>query len=199
MLRTSLLSAAVLSVLGGLSAYAQGPTTQLAAAPSTRATAIVNLTPPRGVEGVAAQRIRIDYGQPHLRGRSLHTGNLVPLDSVWRLGANEATELETGVDLTIGGHLVPKGKYTLYALPTAGGWKLIVNKNTGQWGTDYKVEHDLVRIDLRRRTLAAPIESLSIWLIPSTMTPAQLGTPPSGDLRIAWGTTELSTTWAMRP
>jgi hypothetical protein len=199
MIRTSLLSAAVLAASGGLSAHAQGPATQLAAAPSTRATAVVTLSPPRGVEGVNPQRIRIDYGQPHLRGRSLHTGNLVPLDSVWRLGANEATELETGVDLTIGGHLVPKGKYTLYALPTAAGWKLIVNKNTGQWGTDYKVEHDLVRLDLRRRMLTAPIESLSIWLIPSMQTQAQGGTPPSGELRIAWGTTELSTTWVMRP
>lgn len=174
---------------------AQTPATQLTAAPSTRATAVVNLTPPRGSQGIESQSIRINYGQPHLRGRTLHTGNLVPLDSVWRLGANEATELETGVDLTIGGQRVPKGKYTLYALPTAAGWKLIVNKNTGQWGTDYKAEHDLVRIDLRRKILSAPVESLSIWLIPST----QRGGVPSGELRIAWGTVELSTDWAMRP
>lgn len=173
---------------------AQAPAAQLSAQPSTRATAIVNLTPPRGTQGIEPQRIRIEYGQPHLRGRALHTPGFVPLDSVWRLGANEATELETGVDLTIGGRPVPKGTYTLFALPTASGWKLIVNKNTGQWGTDYKAEHDLVRVDLRRKTLPAPIESLSIWLIPS----AQRGAAPSGELRIAFGTTELSTDWSMR-
>jgi hypothetical protein len=118
---------------------------------------------------------------------------LVPFDSVWRLGANEATGLETDVDLSIGGQAVPKGKYTLYALPSAAGWKLIINKNTGQWGTDYKAEYDLVRLDLRKRALTAPVESLSIWLIPST----QPGTP-NGELRIAWADTELSTSWNLR-
>jgi hypothetical protein len=176
-----------------LAAQQPAPPAGLSAAPSTRATTIVNLTPPRGSQGIAPARIRIDYGQPHLRGRKLHTGNLVPMDSVWRLGANEATELETGVDLAIGGQTIPKGRYTLYALPTATGWKLIVNKNTGQWGTDYKAEHDHVRIDLQKRGLSAPMESLSIWLIPATG-----ATPPSGELRIAWGDTELSTTWAMK-
>lgn len=191
-------SALILALLAGApSLAAQQPTAAataavLAAAPSTRATAVVNLNPPRGSQ-LAPARIRIEYGQPHLRGRTLHTGNLVPMDSVWRLGANEATELETGVDLLIGGHSVPKGKYTLFALPAAAGWKLIVNKNTGQWGTDYKVEHDLVRIDLHKRVLASPIESLSIWLIP-----AAGAATPSGELRFAWGDTELSTTWSMR-
>jgi hypothetical protein len=168
---------------------------QLGAMPSTRATAVVTLRPPRGVQGVPEQRIRIDYGQPHLRGRTLHTEELVPLDSVWRLGANEATELETGVDLIIGGQAVPKGKYTLFALPAANGsWKLIINKNTGQWGTEYSAQHDLTRVDLRRRTLPSPIESFSIWLIPT----AQAGGARSGELRFAWGTTELATNWSIR-
>lgn len=169
------------------------PAAGLAAAPSTRATAVVNLNPPRESQGIAPARISIDYGQPHLRGRQLHTGNLVPMDSVWRLGANAATELDTGVDVLLGGQSVPKGKYTLFALPTAAGWKLIVNKNTGQWGTDYKAEHDLARIDLRKRVLTTPIESLSIWLIP-----AAGAVKPSGELRIAWGDAELSTSWSMR-
>lgn len=160
------------------------------AAPSTRATAQVNLSGPRG-STLAPAFIRINYGQPHLRGRALHTGGLVPLDSVWRLGANEATELETGLDLTIGGQPVPKGKYSLFALPTAGGWKLIINKNTGQWGTNYLAEHDLVRVDLRKRTLTQPIESFSMWLIPAQGA-------ASGELRFAWGDAELSTTWAAR-
>lgn len=187
-MRISLL---LLLTAGALSA--QQPAATLSAAPSTRATAVVNLNPPRGTQGVSPARIRIDYGQPHLRGRKLHTAGLVPLDTVWRLGANEATELETGVDLTIGGATVPKGKYSLYALPTAAGWKLIVNKNTGQWGTEYRAEHDLARIDLRMRQLASPIESLSIWLIPV----AGPGVP-TGELRIAWGDIELSTNWTMK-
>ena len=155
-------------LLAVLTAIARAQQPALTAAPSTRASTTVTLNPPRGSQGVAPAHIRIDYGQPHLRGRALHAAGLVPFDSVWRLGANEATGLETDVDLLIGGQAVPKGKYTLYALPSAAGWKLIINKNTGQWGTDYKAEYDLVRLDLRKRALTAPVESLSIWLIPSS-------------------------------
>jgi len=171
-------------------ASAQAQQTTLTAAPSTRASVVVTLNPPRGTPNATPARIRIDHGQPHLRGRALHTGGLVPLDTVWRLGANEATQLETDVDLTIGGHAVPKGKYSLYALPSSAGWKLIVNKNTGQWGTEYDATHDLARIDLRKRALTAPLESFSIWLVP-----AQKAGAPSGELRLAWGDTELSTDW----
>lgn len=182
----------VLLVTGAAALSAQA-TPQLSAAPSTRATTVVNLAPPRGTQGIQPATIRIDYGQPHLRGRKLHQGDLVPMNSVWRLGANSATELDTGVDLVVGGATVPKGKYTLFALPTADGWKLIVNKNTGQWGTDYRAEHDLVRVDLRRRTLSVPVESFSIWLVPS-------GTPgtAAGELRFAWGDQELTTDWSVR-
>lgn len=160
------------------------------AAPSTRATVTVNLTPAQGVQGVEAAAIRIDYGQPHLRGRRLHTPGLVPYDSVWRLGANEATSLETGVDLVLGGHRLTQGKYSLYALPSAGGWQLIINSNTGQWGTDYAAQHDVARIPLMKRALSSPLESFSMWLIPSRAPGA-----PSGELRFAWGDVELATEW----
>lgn len=179
-----------LILLAALASVAAAQQPAYTAAPSTRATTQVNLSGPRG-SSLAPQTIRIDYGQPHLRGRALHAGGLVPLDSVWRLGANEATELETTIDLTIGGQAVPKGKYSLFALPSASGWKLIVNKNTGQWGTNYAAEHDLVRVDLRKRTLTQPVESFSMWLIPTQNS-------ASGELRFAWGDAELSTTWALR-
>lgn len=163
--------------------------TALSAAPSTRATVTVALNGPQGSQ-VAPATIRVDYGQPHLRGRTLHVGDLVPLDSVWRFGANEATTLDTGVDLDLGGHRLAKGKYSLYALPSASGWQLIVNANTGQWGTNYAPDRDVVRIPLQKATLASPAESFSVWLIPSR-DPG----PPSGEFRFAWGTDQLSTTW----
>lgn len=192
MLRRSALALTFL-LSGATIASAQQPAAGLRAAASTRASAMVTLTPPRGVANVAPARIKIDYGQPHLRGRTLHAAGLVPLDSVWRLGANEATSLETDVDLTIGGQAVPKGRYTMYAMPSSSGWSLIINKNTGQWGTEYDAQHDLVRVPLTRRTLPAPIERFSIWMIPSTGPDA-----PNGELRLAWATTELSTRWATR-
>lgn len=181
-----------LSVATATSLRAQPPAAYTPA-PSGRATTVVTLNPPRGATGAQPARIRIDYGQPHLRGRSLHTSNLVPLDSVWRTGANEATAFETEVDLSLGGATVPKGKYTLYSLPTNRGWTLIINKNTGQWGTEYDAKYDLVRIPLRLRQLRDPVESLSIALVP-----AGNAAPATGQLRIVWGTVDLSTDWAVK-
>lgn len=189
---------AVLAVIA-LAPLAGAQTTTPAAAqgaartaqPSTRATTVVSLTPPQGMQGVQPLSIRIDYGQPHLRGRRLHTPDLVPLDSVWRLGANAATMLDTEVDLVLGGHRLAKGKYALWALPTSAGWKLIVSSNTGADANTYSAQQDVARIDLRRRALTAPLESFSMWLIPSR----DPGTP-AGVLRFAWGDVELSVDWS---
>lgn len=100
------------------------------------------------------------YGRPYLKGRSLST--LAPNDKVWRTGADEATTLTTTHDLTIGSLSVPKGTYTLYTLPSASGWKLIVNKQTGQWGTVYQEGQDLGRVDMMSGKLAKPAEQLTV-------------------------------------
>jgi hypothetical protein len=103
----------------------------------------------------------VDYSRPTKRGREIF-GNLVPWNTVWRTGANSATQLNTPVDLLVGGATVPAGKYTLWTLPTPTGWKVIINKQTGQWGTEYHPEQDLVRIDAKVDALAAPVEQFTI-------------------------------------
>ena len=75
--------------------------------------------------------VTINYSRPSMRGRTIF-GGLVPYGQVWRTGANAATSLKTDVDLTIGGANVPAGSYTLYSIPNENGWKLIINKETGQ-------------------------------------------------------------------
>jgi hypothetical protein len=107
----------------------------------------------------------VDYGRPSKRGRDIF-GNVVPWNSVWRTGANAATQLHTSADLVIGGADVPAGTYTLWTLPTPNGWKLIINKQTGQWGTDYHADQDLIRVDLRVETLPEPVERLTIAIEP---------------------------------
>lgn len=144
-----------------------------------------------GVAGPA--RIAITYGQPHLRGRAV-IGTLVPFDSVWRTGANLATQLTAELDITIGNSFIPRGFYTLFTLPTRTGWKLIVSRQNLQWGTEYDPSQDLARIDLRSRTLADPIESLTFWLVPA-FEPQTSTTLPHGVLKLAWGNVELSTDW----
>lgn len=119
--------------------------------------------------------ITLSYGRPYLKGRSLAT--LTPNDKVWRTGADEATTLITTHDLTIGSLSVPKGTYTLYTLPSASGWKLIVNKQTGQWGTVYQEGQDLGRVDLTGGKLSSPAEQLALS-ITTTGKPA---------LEIHWG------------
>ena len=190
MLRTALIAAAALAAASApLRAQA---TSTLRAAASGRASTEVTVAPPGENAAGAAMKISIDHGQPHLRGRRLHEGGLVPLDTIWRTGANEATTLVTPLDLTIGGVSVPKGEYTLYTLPSRSGWKLIINRKTRQWGTEYDASQDLARVDLRLRTLSEPIESLTFWLIPATDAPAR------GELRLAWGTVEASVPWSVR-
>jgi hypothetical protein len=97
---------------------------------------------------VAGANITIDYGRPAKRGREIW-GKLVPYDTTWRLGANAATQFRTDKDLEIGGVTVPAGFYTLWLYPTATKSWLVVNKQTGQWGTAYDQAQDLVRIPLQ--------------------------------------------------
>ena len=196
----SLLRAAVaaVSILAAAPAAAQ-PSSQPQLAQSTRASVSATLAGRTiggrwfaGAAGVAGPaEIRIDYGQPHARGRRV-MGVVVPFDTVWRTGANLATTLTTDVDLVLGDAAVPRGVYTLFTLPSREGWTLIVNRQTGQWGTDYDPRHDLARIELRARTLREPAESLSFFLVP-----ARDGSP-RGVMRIVWGDTELSTDWRVR-
>jgi hypothetical protein len=169
-----------------VSAQGSGP----AVLPSGRATTQVSIR--TGGQGTPAKTIKIDYGQPHLRGRPMHTDSLVPLERVWRTGANEATAFTTEVPLTLGGANVPAGEYTLYTLPSREGWKLIVSKKTRQWGTDYDQTQDLARIDVRTRRLSQPLESLTIWLIPAA------GSPARGELRIGWANWEIATDWTVK-
>jgi Protein of unknown function (DUF2911) len=162
---------------------------------SGRATTEVSLTLVDSVARAAAKPavIKIDYGQPHLRGRALLTDSLVPVDTPWRLGANGATTLTTDVDLMIGSATVPKGSWVLLALPTRAGWKLLIQKSAvpGVAPAGPAVEH--ARVDLTARTLTVPMESLSIALVPSR-DPGK----PRGELQIVWGTHALSTTWSMK-
>jgi hypothetical protein len=127
--------------------------------------------------------ITIQYSRPSIRGRKI-MGSLVPYGEVWRTGANEATALTTGVDLQIGGTLVPAGSYTIYSLPSEGTWKLIINKQTGQWGTDYDQAQDLARIDLLKSTLPSPREQFTIEFVKKSADAA--------DLVLEWEKTKLS-------
>lgn len=125
--------------------------------------------PPASPPGTASvsfadgKTVTITYSRPSMKGRQIF-GGLVPYGQIWRTGANSATSLKTDVDLTIGGAAVPAGSYTLYSIPGETGWKLVINKQTGQWGTDYDEKQDLARVDMKVAKNATPTEQFTITL-----------------------------------
>jgi hypothetical protein len=97
-----------------------------------------------------------------VKGRKIY-GGLVPYGEVWRTGANEATTFVTSSDITVGGTKVPAGSYTIFSVPNADGWKLVVSKGTGEWGTQYPgADKDLARIDMKVSKLPSPVENFTI-------------------------------------
>jgi len=110
---------------------------------------------------VGLTQISVDYSCPGVKHRKIW-GELVPYDKLWRTGANEATLLKTDTDLVIGGTTIPAGSYTLWTLPSENSWKLIINKQTGQWGTNYDQSQDLARVDMNVSSLPQPVEQFTI-------------------------------------
>lgn len=126
--------------------------------------------------------LAVEYGRPSLKGRP--ESQLVPAGDVWRTGADEATTLITDKMLMFGTFHVPAGTYTLYTVPGADSWQLVISKATGQWGIPYPgPEQDLVRLPMTVSRTDAPVEQLTITIE---------DTAAGGTLHIAWGTTRAS-------
>ena len=124
------------------------------------------LSPPDSVRvTIAGATLGVKYGRPAMRGRVIF-GVVVPWGKVWRTGANEATVLTTSAGLDALGTTIPAGAYSLWTVPTPGGWTLIINRNTGQWGTDYDSAHDFARLPMRVEQLAQPVERFTIAIEP---------------------------------
>jgi hypothetical protein len=108
--------------------------------------------------------ITVAYSSPRAKGRKIF-GELVPYGQVWRTGANEATTFVTDANLTVGGKDVPAGSYTIFTIPNADKWTLIINKKTGEWGIPYKYEADeLGRVDMTVSSTPSPVENFTIAL-----------------------------------
>jgi hypothetical protein len=127
--------------------------------------------------------VSIDYSSPRMKGRKIY-GGLVPYGQVWRTGANEATTFVTNTDLIVGGTSVLAGSYTLFTIPNADKWTLIISKKTGEWGIPYPGEgNDLARVDMKVSALPSPVENFTIGF-------DQTGS--SCTLHLDWETTRAS-------
>lgn len=139
---------------------------------------------------VVGANLWVDYSRPGKRGRVIF-GNVVPYGEVWRTGANAATQFKTDKPLDFSGTVVPAGFYTLWTLPTATGWKLIVNGETGISGTARSAAKDLYTIDMKVEALPQVAERFTIGVA----TVGQGG----GALTLDWDTTRASAAFTVRP
>jgi hypothetical protein len=133
--------------------------------------------------------VTIVYGRPYTKDPKTGAprkiwGELVPFGKVWRTGADEATLLTLKETYDIGGTTVPAGTYSLFTLPEATGGKLIINKQTGQWGTKYDEKQDLARVDMKKTTVEKPVDQFTIEFHEDSN--------PGGSLTFTWENTRYS-------
>ena len=141
------------------------------------------VSPHESVSGVVdGTRVTITYGRPSMRGRTIF-GKLVPYDVVWCPGADEATTIESPVDLMIGGLRVPAGPHTVWLLPTPNDWTLIISKDPSGFHTRYYPDRDLGRVRLEKTSLSSPVEQLTF---------AVDDTASGGAIVMRWEQTEVS-------
>lgn len=142
---------------------------------------------PRGTAKVMldGKAVTVEYGRPSLKDRSVEDLLAkVPAGGFWRLGADKSTTFTTEADLAFGETTVPKGEYSLWASKQGdGGWKLVFNKQTGQWGTQHDAAQDLVAVPLTTGKAGTAAEQVTINLAEAS---------GGGMISIEWGDMKLS-------
>ena len=145
---------------------------------------------------IDGNRVTVYYSRPYTKDPKTGEprkiwGGLVPYGQVWRTGANEATLLTIQQPIQIGDTTVPAGAYTLYTLPSEDGAKLIINKQVGQWGTQYDEKQDLARVDLKKDSLDKPVDQFTM----------SVGKNPDGSgglLKMMWENTQFSVPFTVK-
>ncbi len=125
--------------------------------------------------------VQADYCQPAKKGRAIF-GSLIPYGQVWRTGANEATLVSFNKDVLLAGKPLKAGKYTLWTIPGANEWTIILNSETGQWGTSHDKSKDALRVNVASAMKPEAVESFTIAFAP------QAG---GADMLLRWDTTEV--------
>lgn len=125
---------------------------------------------------------RVLYSRPEKAGRNIF-GGIVKYNEIWRLGANEATEIDIFKPVKINGKTVPKGRYSLYAICSETHWTIIINNETDVWGLLYNPKKDLLRVDVPVKKEENSVESFTMLFEPKK---------GGANLNIFWDTTSIS-------
>jgi hypothetical protein len=121
---------------------------------------------------IAGQTVKVCYGRPSSRGRVMLGGEAVPYGKIWRTGANEPTIFYAPVALKVAGIAVQPGVYSLYTVPAASEWEIIVNRSISQWGkedeyTDAVKAQEVGRAKVKAESVSKPIETFTIRAEPA--------------------------------
>ncbi len=141
--------------------------------------------------GFSRGPIFINYGRPAVRERTVWGGVLVPFDTIWRTGANEATHLATSKTMSLGDMTLAPGLYTLWTQHTRNGTFLIVNRQVGQWGTDYDPKQDIGRVRMDMSHTPEHVEDFTITI--------RATGPNRGAIDLAWGDSVATASFAVKP
>lgn len=137
---------------------------------------------------IGGKTIAIDYGRPELKGRDMLAQ--APVGTVWRLGKDKATTIETAGDLVFGDVRIPKGAYSLFAERTGEkSWQLVFNKQTGQWGTEHDISQDLAKVPLAWKSQDKSAEVFTIEVAAEGQ---------GGGLKLFWGPHVLETSFKVK-
>lgn len=137
-------------------------------------------------QSVGLSKVTVEYSRPAVRDRVIF-GDLVPFGQMWRTGANASTKIEFSDDVTIEGKKIPAGKYALYTIPNKDKWTIVFHKNLTYWGTggtQYKIEEDAARFEVKPMITKTAVESFTIQIENLRVDGA--------DLTLAWADTKVS-------
>lgn len=133
------------------------------------------------VKDVITPIIKVIYSRPQKKGREIF-GVMEKFGSVWRMGANESTDIQFTQPVTIGGKKLKAGSYSLFAIPNEKEWTIIVNEQTNRWGLSYDQTKDVVRVNVPVETTDKVIEYFSMTFVE---------TPTGANLVMAWDRTQV--------
>ena len=105
---------------------------------------------------IGLSEVTVEYSRPSAKNRKVF-GNLVPMNQVWRTGANGSSDITFANETLFGGVKVPAGKYALYSIPSQNDWELILYKDTEQWGAPKELKEDLVVAKVKVKTEKNPM------------------------------------------
>lgn len=137
---------------------------------------------------VGEASVKVCYGRPSAKGRTMLGGRSVPYGEMWRTGANEPSMIHTSGPLNVAGIAIPAGSYSIYTVPDDGDWLVVLNRSISQWGHERFYTGDVAAMEVGR----APVESRRLEEHTEMFTMRTDGSGESVTLLLEWEHTRVA-------